>query len=79
VWRRRPGYGIDMPSDLGSGTVFVVLFLVGLGALLVLLTWLEPPHDVVRRSQPVPLAGTADRGRLTTSEAGTASAALSTS
>jgi hypothetical protein len=32
---------------MGSGILFVVLFLAALGGLLSLLAWLEPPHDTV--------------------------------
>jgi hypothetical protein len=39
------GYFLLVPGDLGSGILFVVLFLAALGGLLFLLAWLEPPHD----------------------------------
>jgi hypothetical protein len=38
------GTTLDVPSDLGSGSLFVLLFLTGLGGLLFLLAWLEPPR-----------------------------------
>jgi hypothetical protein len=50
---RNPGYTLGVPSDLGSGILFVALFLAGLGGLLSLLAWLEPPHDAGPVPHPV--------------------------
>ena len=44
------GYMPRMPSDLGDGLAFAVLFLGGVLGLLFLLAWLEAPSQVRRRA-----------------------------